>query len=150
MACPDIQPALLQEILQAFHITSHLSVAAPVILALVTYEVFTAEGEGATDGDEGRGKPHPSSLHGSLLLQALLKFQEVKAVSRSVLKMSAKELVRVCCDPHGSHVITAFLTSSTVAGKKKEKLVAKLEVSVMIRLKVFEYQPHPGELGGVV
>lgn len=128
VSCPAVQPGLLEAIMAAFHTTSHPNSTVPVLLALLTYEVFTA-GE---DADEGRGEPHPTSLHGSLLLQALLKFQDVKVVVRSVLKMKVKELVRISCDPQGSHVLTTFMSSSTVPEKKKEKLAAKLEVGRML------------------
>ena len=124
VACPEVQPGLLAAILKAFHTSDHPSCSAPVILALLTYEVFYNDG-----GADGGSEPHPFTLHGSLLLQALLKFQDVKHVSRSVLKLGSAELMRVSCDPQASHVITAYLNSVTVPAKRKEKLIAKLVVS---------------------
>ena len=153
MACPEVQPALLQDVMEAFHTTSHPEAVAPVVLALLTYEIFTAEGkegegvasqqephpneEGVAsqkephpneEGVASQKEPHPSALHGSLLLQALLKFKEVKVVVRSVLKLKKKELARLSCDANGSHVLTTFLTSASVPSGKKEKLGGKLEV----------------------
>lgn len=128
ISCPEVQPGLFEAVQQAFHLTSHSTATAPVLLALMTYEVFTAQDN---DSAEGCGQLHPTSLHGSLLLQALLKFQDTKVVVRSVLKMKVKELLRMSCDPHGSHVLTTLMTSSSVSNKKKEKLVAKLEVGIV-------------------
>ena len=130
VACPEVQPVLLEAILKAFHTDAHPDSCAPVILALLTYDVFYETSE------EGSIKPHPFTLHGSLLLQALLKFEDVKTVPRSVLKMSVKELVRVSCDPQGSHVVTTFLGSPTIPAKRKEKLVAKLVVGNYCTIKV--------------
>lgn len=128
VACSDVQPVLVDAILKAFHVQSHPNSSAPVVLALMTYEVLYNESEDGVGGAEGIGKPHPTTLHGSLLLQALLRFQDVKVVTRSVLKMGMEELVRVSCDAQGSHVITTYLSSATVPAKKKEKLMNKLKV----------------------
>ena len=70
------------------------------------------------------------SLHGSLLVQGLLKFQIPKVVVNSLLKMPADDIIsRLSCDPSGSHVITTFLSSPTISLKKKSKLTKTLEVS---------------------
>ena len=126
VSCPEIQPALLEAILHAFHTHTHPQATAPVILALLTYEVY-CEG-GAVGEASGEESSNPSTLHGALLLQAMLKFQDVKVVVKSVLKQKVKEVVRMACDPHGSHVLTTFMSSSTIPVKKKEKLVTKLKV----------------------
>ena len=138
VACPDVQPDLLEGISKAFHVQSHPKSMAPVILAMLTYEVFHSHEEEGGGADEGP-KPHPTTLHGSLLLQALLKFRDAKAVSRSVLKMSTEELVRLSCDPQGSHVITTFISSETVPVKKKERLMRKLEVNLNSRANVANF-----------
>jgi hypothetical protein len=122
VACPEVQSDILAAIFKAFHASDHLSSCAPLILALLTYEVFYDE-EG-----EGAAKPHPFTLHGSLLLQSLLKFEDVKAVSRSILKLRSEELVRLSCDAQASHVISTFLSSVTVSIKRKEKLITRLLV----------------------
>lgn len=124
VACPEVQQTLLAAILKAFHTSDHPSSCVPVILALLTYDVFHD-----SSSMEGGVKLHPFTLHGSLLLQALIKFQDVKHVSRSVLKLGAEELVRVSCDAQASHVITAYLTSTTVPAKRRERLISKLVVS---------------------
>ena len=69
------------------------------------------------------------SLHGSLLVQALLKFQVPKVVVNSLLKMPSDDIIgRLSCDQSGSHVITTFLSSPTVSPKKKNKLTKMLKV----------------------
>lgn len=73
------------------------------------------------------------SLHGSLLVQALLKFQVPKVIVNSLLKMPPDDIIgRLSCDPSGSHVITAFLTSATISVKKKNKLIKILEVRPIV------------------
>ena len=74
-------------------------------------------------------QPKSISLHGSLILQALLKFRDTKLVTLSLLKMTADDIMRVACDSCGSHVITTLMTSSAVSSKKKMKLTDILEVS---------------------
>ena len=70
------------------------------------------------------------SLHGSLLVQGLLKFQVPKVVVNSLLKLPAGDIInRLSCDPSGNHVITTFLSSPTISLKKKNKLTKTLEVS---------------------
>ena len=123
VSCPDVQPILLENLLKAFHTHTSPKHCARVILALMTYEMLGDKEEGEVKG------PHPITLHGSLLLQALLKFEHPKTVARSILKMSREELMRCSCDPNGSHVLTAFITSPTITLKRKQKLMDKLEVS---------------------
>ena len=54
------------------------------------------------------------NLHGSLLVQSMLKFTRPDLIVNSLLSLSAAELQAVCCDSAGSHVITAFVNSPTV------------------------------------
>ena len=125
VSCPAVQPGLHDAILQAFHTSEHPESCVPIILALLTYEVFN----NSSNSDDGKqAKPHPFTLHGSLLLQALLKFEDTKVVARSLLKMSTTELVRACCDSQASHVLTTYLNSPSVPARKKEKLMCKLVV----------------------
>ena len=134
IACPDIQHNVFTSLMKAFHTEDHPKSSAPVILALLTYELFYEDGIEGRDGEEQqvKVKSHPLTLHGSLLLQALLKFQDPRTVVRSLLAQDVEALVRVSCDSSGSHVLTAFLSSHTVPTKKKEKMMKKLVVSWMI------------------
>ncbi len=70
------------------------------------------------------------SLHGSLIIQALLKYQDTKVMAKSLLKMKSEEIARVSCDQSGSHVITTFMSSPTVSAKNKLKMIDRIQVQV--------------------
>lgn len=68
----------------------------------------------------------PLHLHGSLIIQAILKFNKpIKAVN-SFLEMNNEELLRLCGDPKGSRVLDAFIDSKYIGEKSREKLCKKL------------------------
>ena len=46
----------------------------------------------------------------------------------SLLHMSTDDIIRMSCNPSGSHVLEAFMSSLTVPVKKKSKLTDKLKV----------------------
>ncbi|KAG5315089.1 NOP9 protein, partial [Acromyrmex insinuator] len=67
--------------------------------------------------------PH---LHGSLIIQAILKFNKpIKAVN-SLLEMNNEELLQLFGDPKGSRILDAFMDSKYVGEKSREKLYKKL------------------------
>ena len=55
----------------------------------------------------------------------------------SLVKMKSDDIVNISCDPSGSHVITTFMTSTTVPIKKKQKLVVTLEVIQYVCMRVW-------------
>lgn len=65
-------------------------------------------------------------------MQALLKFQDTKLVVASLLHMTTNDIVRMSCDPSGSHVLEAFMSSHTVPVKKKRRLIEKLKVRMWL------------------
>ena len=71
-------------------------------------------------------------MQGSLLVQALLKYQSPRVVVRSILSMETQELMWLSRDVAGSHVIDAFLTSPMVKLIKRRKLVDKLRVGSVL------------------
>jgi len=72
------------------------------------------------------GNPLPIHLHGSLILQAILKFNKpIKAVN-SLLEMNTEELVQLFMDPKGSRILDAFMDSKYIGEKSREKLYKKL------------------------
>ncbi len=146
----DVQPSLLDALMKAFHLDNHLNCIVPVLLALMTYEIFhkqcgEEEGEGGGGGDPPLASsppppslPQPITLHGSLFVQALLKFQDTRLVVRSMSKLDQEELTRISCDSNGSHVLISFMNSVTVPPKKKEKIMKKLEVQIIfVKKKLF-------------
>lgn len=64
------------------------------------------------------------------MVQVLLKYENPRVITRSILHMEVGEVMWLSCDVAGSHVIDAFLTSPTVAPVKKKKLVNKIRVHV--------------------
>lgn len=68
------------------------------------------------------------TLHGSLILQSLLKFKDPGVVVDSLVNMPPDELVALGSDPCGSHVVEAFMSSVTVPTTKKAELVNLLKV----------------------
>ena len=68
------------------------------------------------------------SLHGTLILQALLGYEDTKLVTSSFLTIPTDQLLAVSCDPSGNHVIDVFLSSKNVTLKKKTKLIKKFRV----------------------
>ncbi|XP_011633477.1 nucleolar protein 9 [Pogonomyrmex barbatus] len=71
--------------------------------------------------------PQPSiHLHGSLIVQAILKFNKPIKIVNSLLEMSNEELLRVFNDPKGSRILDAFMDSKYIGEKSREKLCKKL------------------------
>lgn len=75
---------------------------------------------------ESTSSPLPLHLHGSLIVQAILKFNKpIKAVN-SLLEMNDEELLQLFSDPKGSRILDAFMDSKYVGEKSREKLCKKL------------------------
>ncbi|KAL6268575.1 hypothetical protein P5V15_001710 [Pogonomyrmex californicus] len=71
--------------------------------------------------------PQPSiHLHGSLIVQAILKFNKPIKIVNSLLEMSNEELLRIFNDPKGSRILDAFMDSKYIGEKSREKLCKKL------------------------
>ncbi|KAL4234712.1 Nucleolar protein 9 [Mactra antiquata] len=66
------------------------------------------------------------NYHGSLLLQNILKFDNMKYVTASLETLEPMEVVSWSCDPCGSHVIDAAFQSSSLKEKTKDMLLKKL------------------------
>ena len=65
---------------------------------------------------------------GSLMVQALLKYEKPRIVVGSFVKMETDDVIRMSCDPVSSHVVDAFMGSHTVSLRQKTKLIDKLKV----------------------
>ena len=79
------------------------------------------------------------SLHGALIVQELLGYDDTKVISNSILTIPTDQLLVVSCDPSGNHIIEVFLSSKNVAHKKKTKLIKKLLVRLQILLQIVSY-----------
>lgn len=72
----------------------------------------------------------PSSfvhLHGSLITQAILNFNKPIKFIQSLLDVKTETLLKIFCDPKGSHIVDAFFASKSVGEQSKIKLVKQLE-----------------------
>ena len=161
--CPQVQPAFLHTLLTTFHTESTPKCVAPLLLAMLTHEVYYSRsvGEeeevgGEVSGEVGGEQPNftgscyaevnlpvymsplqttaaqkPITIHGSLIVQSLLLFQDSKMVARSLLQMVSQgdDIIRVSCDPSGSHVLESFMASRSVSVKRKNRLVEMITVS---------------------
>ncbi|KAG0725420.1 Nucleolar protein 9 [Chionoecetes opilio] len=92
---------------------------ALLLLRMVTFPKYRA-------GQE-QGSLPPVSLQGALALQELLNFRKPIKVVNSLLAASPGELQAMGCDPRGSHIVDAFVNSTSVSTKNKEKLVYRFK-----------------------
>nr|XP_046264886.1 nucleolar protein 9 [Scatophagus argus] len=115
------QQELMQCLLRAFHCAEpgsrHVS-CLPLFLSLLAYEVYyhsdTAEGSTQTE------VPLSSiCYHGSRLVQALARFKERSLLLSSLRTLTPTDLLTLACDPAGSHVIQALITTSSDKGRGK-------------------------------
>ena len=70
-------------------------------------------------------------LHGSLILQTLLNFNKPIKVVNSLLEMNMSDLKTVFMDTKGCHVMDAFMKSTFVGEKSRDKMMRKLQVSLL-------------------
>ncbi|XP_038070133.1 nucleolar protein 9-like isoform X1 [Patiria miniata] len=127
---PTKQRAFLQGLLSAFHCwepRERQSSCVLLIAGMVTHEVFFP---GSKEDEEQDTKLKPGltevNLHGSLLLQQLLKFHHCGPVIAGFMALRDDDLTTVACSPSGSYLLEAFVTSSVVSEKKKDRFVAQL------------------------
>ncbi|XP_061926414.1 nucleolar protein 9 [Entelurus aequoreus] len=115
------QEELMQCLLNAFHCAEpgsrHVH-CLPLFMSLLTYEVYyhsdTAEGSVQTQ------VPLSSiCYHGSRLVQALAKFKERSHLLSSLRALTPEDLLTMACDPSGSHVLQALITTSSDKGRGK-------------------------------
>ncbi|XP_013109042.2 nucleolar protein 9 [Stomoxys calcitrans] len=66
-------------------------------------------------------------LHGSLVIQDILRFNKPIFMVNCMLETSADYVVSVFNTPNGSHICDAFLESKFIGEKSREKLIKHLE-----------------------
>lgn len=112
---------------------------APLLIHMQTLETFKQDSSqevvpppAPTKG--GAATPFVSTvhIHGSLILQELLKFNKPIKVVNSLLAMEPASLRGLLSDPKGSHVTDVFMTSTTIGEKSREGLVKSLQVKIAI------------------
>ena len=138
---PRQQVTMVNKLLKAFHTEAHPRDCAILFTSLVTREVYFKPIDGESDRQQSEKVSKADrmidyntdiqvqcSLHGALIVQALLGYDDTKVVTNSVLSISTDQLLAISCDPCGNHVIDAFLSSRNVLLKKKTKLIKKFLV----------------------
>lgn len=68
-----------------------------------------------------------TNLHGSLIVQAILKFNKPIKIVNSLLEMDKEELLSLFGDPKGSRIVDAFMDSKYIGEKSREKLAKKMK-----------------------
>lgn len=66
-------------------------------------------------------------LHGSLIIQDILRFNKPIFMVNCILETSPDYLVNIFSTPNGSHICDAFLQSKFIGEKSREKLLRHLE-----------------------
>ncbi|KAL1115354.1 hypothetical protein AAG570_007384 [Ranatra chinensis] len=102
---------------------------AVCVLRMKPYgEVTKSAAVESGDNVEDNNRTKPSvNIHGSLIVQAMLRFKKPIKVINSLLSTDANELCDILCDPKGSHVVDNYTTSEYVGEKSRERLVNKLK-----------------------
>jgi len=91
---------------------------APLTLSLATYE------------KQANSNKLVIQVHGSSVLQTLLKFNKPIQAVNSLLDMNTGDLKSVLTDKRGCHVMDAFMKSEFVGEECREKIIKKLQVSI--------------------
>ncbi|KAI8519931.1 Nucleolar protein 9 [Branchiostoma belcheri] len=122
------QRKFVKKLLKAFHIPKNDRLkCAQVVASLQSYEQFSGVAEDKSEEQQKTTKVLTTvTLHGSLLLQHLLRFDDPSDVADSIQAMSAHELQTLACNSFGSRVIETFLTSPTITEKRIKPLLQKM------------------------
>lgn len=84
---------------------------------------------GLKKAGEGDQPKISTTLHGSLIIQAMLKFNKPIKIINSILEMEKAELADLFDDPKGSRIMDAFMESEYVGEKSRERLAKSLRGS---------------------
>lgn len=110
---------LLMKALHCIEPKERQSLLSPLTLSLVTYE------------EQITSNKLFIHLHGSLILQTLLSFNKPIQAVNSLLDMNTGDLKTMLTDPKGCHVMDAFMKSEFVGEKSRDRIIKKLQVSLM-------------------
>ncbi|XP_017469071.1 PREDICTED: uncharacterized protein LOC108361051 [Rhagoletis zephyria] len=85
------------------------------MIKLKPYEVAQADNSGFVH------------LHGSLIVQHILRFNKPIFLVNCILETPPEQLVSIFNTPNGSHIVDAFLQSKYIGEKSREKFIRNLE-----------------------
>ncbi|KAK9305037.1 hypothetical protein QLX08_003737 [Tetragonisca angustula] len=80
-----------------------------------------------SEGKMGNDSRCLISLHGSLIVQAILKFNKPIKIVNSLLETDVEKVAQIFEDPKGSRIVDAFMDSKYIGEKSREKLAKKLK-----------------------
>ncbi|XP_017893619.1 nucleolar protein 9 [Ceratina calcarata] len=117
------QGAFLTDLLKALHCESNDRQVrmANCMAGLKTYEQLENSRKENVDAKTS------INLHGSLVIQAVLRFNKPIKLVNSLLEMEEEDFVRLLEDPKGSRIVDAFMDSEFIGEKSREKLGKKLK-----------------------
>ncbi|VVC26352.1 Hypothetical protein CINCED_3A020959 [Cinara cedri] len=73
-------------------------------------------------------KEPPIHIHGSMIVQTLLKFNKPIKVVNNLINLETERLVYIFCDVKGSYVANAYFESTFIGERSREKMIWKLKV----------------------
>ncbi|XP_045131829.1 nucleolar protein 9-like isoform X2 [Portunus trituberculatus] len=109
----------LIDLLKCFEPGKPQEMFAMLVLRLLPFPEYQAK--------QDQGTLPSISLPGALTLQELLNFSKPIKVVNSLLALSPEELLSLGCDPRGSHVVDAYVNSTSISLKNKEKLLYRFK-----------------------
>ncbi|KAH3768385.1 nucleolar protein 9-like [Dreissena polymorpha] len=115
-----------------------------LLAAFTTHDNFHS---GSHDETSARPAIRKVNYHGSLLLQHLVNFRDVKMLETGFLDLQPGEVSMLACDPCGSHVMEAAFRSAAIREKTKEGLVSKMAGS-WVQLACHKNGSHTLEFSG--
>ncbi|XP_062518372.1 nucleolar protein 9-like [Corticium candelabrum] len=121
------QKECLKSLLSAFHVLDNAVLCVYLFMTLQTLESILPHIESTSSEEKAGYLKHHIHVSGSLLVQALVQFEDTKTLVSSFLTLSTAEMIVLCCHPSGSRAVESFMKSKTVQPKKKNKLVANLQ-----------------------
>ena len=93
----------------------------PLVATLKTFEDYLK----IKNKNETKAKV-PLNLHGSLSIQAMLRFNKPIKIVNSLLNTDTEELCQLLEDPKGSRIVDAFMDAQFIGEKSREKLAKNL------------------------
>lgn len=111
------QGQFIQSILKALECSAeNTSKCIMPILTLIPLSVIEAKSE-----------PAGITLHGSLILQHIFRFNKPIKIIQTLLDMKPQDVSEIFCDQKGSRIADAYLDSKFIGEKSREKLIKHLE-----------------------
>ena len=107
--------------MKTLHCSSAQDKLVPLLVRMTTKEA----------AEENDSAKFPVHLHGSLILQELLRFNKpIKVINSLLSGVSSAALRELLCDPRGCHITSAFMESASVGEKSRDGLVKALKVII--------------------